>query len=71
MYPSSNLENFTEAIRLDPSKADFYNNRAFSSRKLKSYADAILDYTHSIKINPDNIKTFCNRAICYNKLNKF
>ncbi|CAM6001515.1 unnamed protein product [Sphagnum balticum] len=33
-HPEEAVRNFSEAIRLDPSKADFYSNRGFTLRKL-------------------------------------
>lgn len=44
--------NFTRAIELDSSKAEFFSNRGFVYRKLKEYEKAIKDYTESIKLNP-------------------
>jgi Flp pilus assembly protein TadD len=31
------IKNFTKAIEIDPTKADFFSNRGFAYRKLKKY----------------------------------
>lgn len=49
------------AISLDPSKADFYHNRAFAYRKKKNYEAAIEDYTTAIDLDPKHFKAFYNR----------
>lgn len=46
------MKNFTKAIELDKTKADFFSNRGFAYRKLKKYQEAIRDYTEAINLNP-------------------
>jgi tetratricopeptide (TPR) repeat protein len=46
------VKNFTKAIEIDKTKADFYSNRGFAYRKLKRYEEAIKDYTEAISLNP-------------------
>jgi tetratricopeptide (TPR) repeat protein len=62
------IRNFSQAIQIDSSKPDFFNNRAFAYRKLKKYEEAIADYSQSIKLNGENFKAYYNRALCYDKL---
>jgi tetratricopeptide (TPR) repeat protein len=46
------VKNFSEAIRIDPAKADFYSNRGFTYRKIGEFEEAVTDYTSAIEINP-------------------
>lgn len=39
--------------------------------KTKGYLEAITKYTESIKINPKESSTYCNRALAYIKINDF
>lgn len=71
------MRNFTEAIRIDPLKADFYSNRGFAFRKLGRYEEAIADYSKAIELNPSipffyagYFKAFYYRALCHEKLGK-
>ena len=54
------VENFTKAIELEPSKADFYHNRGFAFRKQKKYDLAVEDYSSAIELNPDHFKAYYN-----------
>jgi tetratricopeptide (TPR) repeat protein len=45
------IQNFTQAIDLEGTKADFYHNRGFAFRKKKDYDKAIADYTKAIELN--------------------
>jgi len=46
------IKNFSKAIEIDGSKADFYSNRGFAYRKVQKYKEAVNDYTRSISLNP-------------------
>lgn len=41
------VADFSAAIALDPSNADFYHNRGFSRRKMGQFEAAIADYTQA------------------------
>lgn len=45
---------YNKAITIDESNANLYNKRADSKVILGLYQDAIDDYNHSLKLNPDN-----------------
>lgn len=69
------MANFTKAIEIDGTKADFYSNRGFSYRKLKKFKQAIEDYTEAISLNPSNcfinlghFRAYYYRALCYEKI---
>lgn len=61
------IQNFTQAIDLEGTKADFYHNRGFAFRKKKDYDKAIADYTKAIELNDQHFKAYYNRAFCWEK----
>jgi Flp pilus assembly protein TadD len=61
------IENFTEAIKLDPNFATAYNNRGMMYSKKGDYNRAIADFSQVIKLNPNNADTYNNRGMMYSK----
>jgi tetratricopeptide (TPR) repeat protein len=59
------IENFTQAIRLNPEFAYAYNNRGNVYSRKKAYDQAIADYTEAIRLNPKSGDTYQNRAGAY------
>ena len=59
------------AIKLLPTKIDFYLNRAYTNRKMKEFKEAIKDYDKVIQIEKNNVKAFYNRGLCYEKINMY
>ncbi len=47
------IEDFDEAIKLDPEYADAYNNRGNLKASLKQYEEAIEDFNKAIKLDPE------------------
>lgn len=47
-----------------------YYLRGLSYHKLKKYAQAILDYNETIKLNPKYVEAYYNRGLSYHKLKK-
>jgi tetratricopeptide (TPR) repeat protein len=64
------IEQFTEAIRLDPQDADAYGNRGLSYGELGEHQRAIKDYTEVIRLNPQRkyALAYYNRAMAYSSL---
>ena len=56
------ITHLTEAIRLDPKKADAYFWRASAFGHLKQYAKAVADYTETIRLDPQNARAFFFRG---------
>ncbi|GHV04041.1 hypothetical protein AGMMS50229_04560 [Campylobacterota bacterium] len=61
------IRQFTQAIKLDPNKAQAYYERGLLYGILGEYEKAIEDYTRAIKINPDYADPYVNRGFLYAK----
>jgi tetratricopeptide (TPR) repeat protein len=59
------IEEYTQAIRLDPNFVAAYNNRGNAYYSKKDYDRAISDYTQAIRLNPDYEAAYNNRASAY------
>src|SRR5664280_2946637 len=59
------IEDFDQAIRLNPQDADVFNNRGIAFKNKGQYDRAIQDYDQAIKLNPDKAGAFNNRGKAY------
>lgn len=59
---------FSDALKLEPSKASIYNERGQARVQLNKFRDAIQDFTSLIGLEPTNPMAFLNRGICYLEL---
>ena len=57
------INNYDEAIKINPAYTSAFNNRGNSYSELGNYNNAIEDFTRAIKIEPDNGQTYYNLAI--------
>ncbi len=57
------IEDFNEAIQLNPAKATAYFNRGFLRNTVGQFDQAILDFTEAIQLLPDYDEAFFQRAI--------
>ena len=62
---------FTSAIGLEPSNADYYIARAQTYEKLLKYEDAKTDYEKSIVFEPKNADAMISLGTVLNKMGKF
>jgi len=63
------IDNYDEAIRLNPNYAEIYNNRGNAKRVLGDQEGAIYDYTESIRLkNPKLHLPYNNRGIAKSNL---
>ena len=53
---------YSSAIRLRPTFARAYNNRAVANRRLRLYGDAMADYNEAIRLRPDFAGAYNNRG---------
>ena len=59
------LNDFTEAIRLNPANSNAYNNRGHAYRAKSHFDRAIADHTEAIRLDPSNANAYNNRGIAY------
>ena len=68
---SEAIDEFTNAINLDPKYAYAYNNRGASYHDLKEYDKAIADYTEIIALDPKHAMAYNNRGNSYYALKEY
>jgi tetratricopeptide (TPR) repeat protein len=59
------LNDFSEAIRINPREARFYEQRAAVEMKINDYDKAIADYSEAIKQNPGEVRYLLYRGYIY------
>jgi tetratricopeptide (TPR) repeat protein len=57
------VQDYSEAIKLDPKNAEAYNNRANAYSLLGKYEEAVKDYDEAIKLDAKSAKIYANRAV--------
>ena len=62
------IEDYDEAIRLDPELALAYNNRGLANFNLGQHQKAIQDYGEAIRLDPQNVEALTRRALAYTLL---
>ena len=62
------LDDFSEAIVINPKFAEAYNNRASAYEHLKDFKRALDDSSKAIEINPRLGQAYNNRGIAYSEL---
>lgn len=65
------IEQFSEALSLNPNFFEAYYNRACVYQDKKMFELAILDYTEIITRNPSDYSSLFNRSSCYAYLGNF
>ncbi len=65
------IEDFGQAIKLNPSYEDAYVNRGNIYRKLGNYQGAIADYTQAIQLNPSFTYLYNSRGNIREKLKDY
>ena len=62
------IDDYNQAIKLDPNYAYAYNNRGNARYNLGDKQGAIDDYTQAIKLDPNYAKAYYNRGIARSNL---
>jgi tetratricopeptide (TPR) repeat protein len=65
------IEAYSGALRLDPSNATLYSNRAMAHIKLLDYPSAEADCDAALKIEPRSVKTLLRRGSARSCMGKF
>ncbi len=65
------IEQYSEAIRLNPEDAHAYTNRGIAKDALKRFEDAIADFNEAICIDPKNYKAYNGRGSSKAALGRF
>jgi tetratricopeptide (TPR) repeat protein len=65
------IEDFSKAIRLDPSIKQFYNNRGVAWDDKAHYEEAIADYDRAIELDPRYSLVFNNRGNAWSALQDY
>jgi serine/threonine-protein kinase len=56
------IEDFNQALRLDPNSADTYNNRGLVRYRLGDKPGAMADFNQALRLNPNSADTYNNRG---------
>jgi tetratricopeptide (TPR) repeat protein len=59
------IQEYTQAVRINPRFVAAYNNRGNVYRDLKQYRRAIQDYDEALRLNPKNADAYGNRGYVY------
>jgi tetratricopeptide (TPR) repeat protein len=62
---------FTSAIGLEPSNAEYYYARGKAYESLKKYDEAVSDFDRAIVFTPKNVNSILSLGRIYNKMEKF
>lgn len=59
------IDDYTEALRLDPQNAEAFNNRGLARNSKGDLEGAIADFTVAIRLQPDIAAFYNNRAVVF------
>jgi tetratricopeptide (TPR) repeat protein/predicted Ser/Thr protein kinase len=65
------IEDYDQAIKLDPNQAYFYGDRAWSYIHIGNFEAALLDYSKAIALEPDNPHFWNGKADTFSRLGKY
>jgi tetratricopeptide (TPR) repeat protein len=57
------IDDFNEALRLEPDYASAFNNRGVAYRNMGDLDRAVADYDQAIRLRPDYVAAFYNRGL--------
>ena len=69
-YDENAIQDFTQAIKLNPNYADAYFYRGCDYSCLGQYERAIQDFTQAIQLHPNYGSAYYNRGKIYSKLGR-
>lgn len=62
------VEDYTQALQVDPQNSYAYYNRGITRDRSGDYEGAIADFTHAITLDPANADFFHNRGFSLRKM---
>ena len=65
------IDNYDDAIRLDPQYSRAYNNKGIAYKKLAQPDRAIQDFDEAIRLDSEYAHAYFNRGIAYNALGQY
>ena len=65
------LDDYSEAIRLNPADPFAYNNRANTRRDMGDLPGAIADYGEALRVDPDYTAGYVNRGRLHERMKRF
>ena len=65
------IQDYDNAIKLDPKNAKAFANRGFAYSSKKDFKSAIDDFTEAIKLDPNDARTYRLRASAYRETAKY
>ena len=65
------IQEYDEAIHLDPGYADAYYNRGYACDKRCEYERAIQDFDQAIRLEPNEAVAYNDRGIAYHYLGEY
>ena len=67
---SQSMENYNQAIKLNPNDANAYYNLGLVYKDLRDYNKAVAYFSNFIQLVPDYVYAYLNRSVCYTFLKK-
>lgn len=61
------MDDFDEALRINPEHADAYNGRGFTYAELGNLDQALADLTTAIELDPEDASFYSNRGVLYRR----
>lgn len=65
------ISDFNQALRIDPSYVDAYNNRGIAYYNIGEYDKAISDFSQALRVNPNYADLYNNRGVVYGKMGEY
>ena len=62
------IEDYDQAVRLDPSYATVYGNRGLTYSTLGEHRRAIQDFDQVLRLNPDSVLAYKNRGLAFSDI---
>ena len=60
------VKDYTKSIEIDPTRAETFNNRAYTHMRMQNYLNASLDLDKALELRPDYVNALMNRGDIYN-----